>query len=153
MIRERLASDLKQALKAQDSQRASTLRLILAAIKDRDIAARAGEAGEGVSDPEILGILAKMIRQRQDSAKAYEEGGRLELAAQERTEIRIIEQYLPRQMTAREVDRAIASAIESTGASSIRDVGKVMAHLKAQHTGRMDFTCACQAVKQSFRQT
>lgn len=147
MVREKLASDLKLAIKARDSQRVSTLRLILAAIKDRDIAARAGDNTEGVPDAEILAILAKMIRQRQESAKTYEEAGRLELAAQETAEIGIIQGYLPRQLSQGEVDAAIATAIEETGAHSVRDMGKVMAELKARHTGQMDFARACGAIK------
>ena len=128
----------------------STLRLILAAIKDRDIAARTTDSTE-VSDAEILAILAKMIKQRQDSAKAYEEGGRLDLAAQERAEIGIIQAYLPKQLSEPEADRAIAEAIADTGASSIRDMGRVMAHLKARHTGQMDFARAGAAIKDAFR--
>jgi uncharacterized protein YqeY len=151
MIRERFSGDLKDAIKAKDAQRVSTLRLICAAVKDRDIAERTGDNSSGCSDAEILAILAKMIRQRQESATAYEEGGRLDLAAQERAEIEIIREYLPRQMSADEVERAIAEAIEDTGACSIRDMGKVMAHLKARHTGQMDFARAGAAIKQAFR--
>jgi uncharacterized protein len=151
MIRERFSGDLKEAIKAQDAPRVSTLRLICAAVKDRDIAARTEDSGDGVSDDEILGILAKMIKQRQESARAYEEGGRLDLAAQERAEIGIIRDYLPKQMSESEVDKAVAEAIEDTGACSIRDMGKVMAHLKARHTGKMDFARAGAALKQAFR--
>lgn len=151
MIRERLSGDLKEAIKARDPQRVSTLRLICAAIKDRDIAARTGDNAEGVSDTEVLAILAKMIKQRQESARAYEEGGRLDLADQEREEIALIRDYLPRQMSDREVEKAVANAIEETGACSIRDMGKVMATLKARHTGRMDFLRAGACVKQAFR--
>jgi uncharacterized protein YqeY len=151
MIRERFAGDLKNAIKTKDSARVSTLRLICAAIKDRDIAARTEDNAEGVSDAEILAILAKMIKQRQDSAQAYEEGGRLDLASQERAEMAIIGEYMPKQMTEAEVAKAVAEAIESTHASSIRDMGKVMAHLKARHTGKMDFARAGAAVKQAFR--
>jgi uncharacterized protein YqeY len=151
MIRERFSGDLKEAIKAKDAPRVSTLRLICAAVKDRDIAARTEDNAEGVSDDEILGILGKMIKQRQESARAYEEGGRLDLAAQERAEIGIIRDYLPKQMSEREVERAIAEAIENTGACSIRDMGKVMAHLKARHSGKMDFARAGAAIKQAFR--
>lgn len=152
MIREKLASDLKLAVKAKDAQRVSTLRLILAAIKDRDIAARAGDNTVGVEDTEILAILGKMIRQRQDSARAYEEAGRLELAVQENEEIGIIRGYLPRQLSEPEVEAAIASAIERTGAQSIRDMGKVMAALKAKHTGQMDFARAGGVIKTALCQ-
>lgn len=151
MIRERFSGDLKDAIKARAPQRVSCLRLICAAIKDRDIAARTGDNAEGVSDADILGILARMIKQRQESAKAYEEGGRLDLAAQERDEIKIIQDYLPRQMSEAEVSRAITEAIDATGAASIRDMGKVMAQLKARHTGQMDFARAGAAIKDAFR--
>jgi uncharacterized protein YqeY len=150
MLRDRLSADLKDAIKAKDTLRLSTLRLITAAIKDRDIAALTEEGSDGVPDSEILAILAKMIRQRQESAKAYEEGGRLDLAAQEMAEIKIVKEYLPRQMSDEEVRAAIGKAIAATGASSIRDMGKVMAELKARHTGRMDFARASAAVKDAF---
>ena len=151
MIRERFSGDLKEAIKARDAPRVSTLRLIRAAVKDRDIAARTEDNAEGVSDDEILAILAKMIKQRQESAQAYEAGGRPDLALQERAEIGIIRDYMPKQMSEREVEKAVADAIESTGASSIRDMGKVMAYLKARHTGRLDLARAGSAVKQAFR--
>jgi uncharacterized protein YqeY len=151
MIRERFSGDLKDAIKAKDAPRVSTLRLICAAIKDRDIAARTEDNADGVTDAEILGILGKMIKQRQESARLYEEGGRLDLAAQELAEIGIIRDYLPRQMSETEVEKAIADAIEDTGACSIRDMGKVMAQLKARHTGKMDFARAGAAIKQAFR--
>lgn len=150
MIRERLAGDLKEAIKAQDAVRVSTLRLVSAAIKDRDIAARTGDNAEGVSDGDILAIIAKMIRQREESADIYEQAGRLDLATQERAEIVILKGYLPKQMTDREVDQAVAAAIAATGAASIRDMGKVMAVLKERHTGRMDFARASATVKQAF---
>jgi uncharacterized protein YqeY len=151
MIRERFAGDLKEAIKGRDAPRVSTLRLICAAIKDRDIAARGDDNHEGVGDAEILAILAKMIRQREESARTYEEAGRLDLAAQERDEIGIIRGYLPKQMSESEVEKAVATAIGETGAASIRDMGKVMAHLKARHTGKMDFARAGAAIKQAFR--
>lgn len=150
MLRERLSADLKGAIKARDAQRVSTLRLISAAIKDRDIAARTQDNSDGVPDADILGILAKMIKQRDDSARAYEEGGRLDLAEQERAEVRIIREYLPRQMNEDEVRDAVSRAIADTGAASIRDMGRVMAELKARHPGRMDFTLASAVVKQAF---
>jgi uncharacterized protein len=151
MIREKFSGDLKDAIKAKDPCRVSTLRLICAAIKDRDIAARVGDSSNGCSDAEILAVLARMIKQRQESVRAYEEGGRLDLAERERAEIEVIRDYLPRQMSEKEVERAIADAIEDTGACSIRDMGKVMAHLKARHTGQMDFARAGVAIKQAFR--
>jgi uncharacterized protein YqeY len=151
MIRERISVDLKSAIKAQDAQRVSTLRLICAAVKDRDIAARTTDNVDGVSDEEIVGILVRMTKQRIESARAYEEGGRLDLAEQEREEAAIVRDYLPRQMSETEVEQAVAEAIEDTGACSIRDMGKVMAHLKARHAGRMDFARAGAAIKQAFR--
>jgi hypothetical protein len=150
MLRERFSADLKDAIKAKDAHRVSTLRLIMAAIKDRDIAARSEDGAEGVPDAEILAILGKMIKQRQESAKAYEEGGRLDLADQERAECKIIKGYLPRQMSDDEVRQAISQAIADTGAASIRDMGKVMAELKARHPGKMDFARASAAVKDAF---
>ncbi len=151
MIRERFAGDLKEAIKAKDATRVSTLRLVTAAIKDRDIAARTEDRPGGVSDAEILAILARMIRQRQESAAVYEQAGRLDLAGQELAEIDVLKEYMPKQMSEREVDAAVAAAIESTGAASIRDMGRVMALLKERHAGRMDFARAGAAIKQAFR--
>jgi len=151
MIRERLTDDLKTAVKAREAERVAAIRLILAAIKDRDIAARTTDGTGGVADAEILAILAKMVKQRQDSAKVYEEAGRLDLAAQERSEIGIIQGYMPRQMSGDEVRRAVRAAIEEVGADSIRDMGRVMAHLKERHAGAMDFAEAGAAVKDAFR--
>lgn len=139
MIRERLASETKEAMKAKETVRLSTLRLISAAIKDRDIAARSEENTQGVSDEDILGILAKMIKQREESAAVYDEAGRIELAEGERAEIEVIRKFLPKQLTDEEVEAAIAEAIAETEASSIRDMGKIMAHLKGRYTGQMDF--------------
>ncbi|HPG22748.1 MAG TPA: GatB/YqeY domain-containing protein [Amaricoccus sp.] len=150
MIRERLSGDLKEAIKAQDPTRISTLRLICAAIKDRDLNTRSDEGSGGMPESEILGILAQMIRQRETSADAYDEAGQVDMAEKERAEIEIIRSYLPRQLSDKEVRSAIATAIHDTGAASIRDMGKVMAHLKAHHTGRMDFARACACLKNSF---
>jgi uncharacterized protein len=150
MIRDRLSGDLKDAVKAKDSARVSTLRLICAAIKDREIAARGDENSGGVTDAEILGILAKMIRQRQESAKAYEEGGRLELAARERDEIRIIQGYLPRPMSEAEIGQAIETVIRELGATSVRDMGRIMGLLKERHMGRMDFAEAGIRIKHAL---
>lgn len=138
-MRERLQAALKDAMRAKEADRLSTLRLINAAIKDREIAARGDGVEAGVSDADIMGILGKMVRQRQESARAYEEGGRLELAEKELAEIGVIEEFLPSSLTPEEVTAAIASAVAETGASSIRDMGRVMAELKAKYTGRMDF--------------
>ena len=138
-MRARVNQALKQAMKDKAADRLSTLRLINAAIKDKEIAAR-GEGDEtSVGDDEVLAILGKMVKQRNESARAYEEGGRLDLAEREMGEISVIEEFLPRQLNPDEVGDAIQRAMESTGASSIRDMGKVMAELKGQYTGQMDF--------------
>lgn len=138
-LRKRVSDDLKQAMKDKDAGRLSTLRLVNAAIKDKDIAARADGNDEGVGAAEILAILGKMSKQRHESARAYEEGGRLDLAEAERAEIAIIEDYLPRQLSEEETASAIDAAIAKSGADSIRDMGKVIGALKAQYTGQMDF--------------
>lgn len=138
-LRTRISEDLKQAMKDKAANRLSTLRLVSAAIKDKDIAARADGNDDGVGEDEILAILGKMAKQRHESARAYEEGGRLDLAESEREEITIIEEYLPRQLTEKETENAIDAAIEGLGASSIRDMGKVMAFLKTSYAGQMDF--------------
>jgi uncharacterized protein YqeY len=147
-MRKRLSEALKTAMREKDTERLSTLRLINAAIKDREIALRgeSDEAGELTSD-DILAILGKMVKQRQESARAYEEGGRLELAERERGEIKVIEEFLPRQMSEAEVDKAIDDAVSDVGANSIRDMGKVMGALKTKYTGRMDFGAVGPKVK------
>jgi hypothetical protein len=146
-LREQLQNGIKEAMKAKLGGRLSTLRLINAAIKDREIAGRS-EAGEvEVTDGDILALLGKMVKQRQESARAYEEGGRLELAEKELSEIKVIEEFLPRQLTAAEVDAAIAAAIAEAGATSIRDMGRVMAVLKGKYTGQMDFGAVGAALK------
>ncbi len=147
-LRDRLTAALKDAMKSREADRTSTLRLINAAIKDRDIAARTESGNEdGVGEAEIMAILGKMVKQRQESARLYEEGGRLELAEKELAEVRVIEEFLPRQLTADEVAAAIAAAIAETGAKGIRDMGRVMAALKARHTGQMDFGAVGPMVK------
>jgi uncharacterized protein YqeY len=138
-MRSRLGEALKTAMKEKDAARLSTLRLINAAIKERDIAMRTEGEDARVSDAEILAILGKMVKQRQESARAYEEGGRLELAEKELAEIGVIEEFLPRQLSEAEVEAAVAAAVAEVGAESIRDIGKVMAVLKGKFTGQMDF--------------
>ncbi|MFP4273954.1 MAG: GatB/YqeY domain-containing protein [Paracoccaceae bacterium] len=138
-LRTRINAALKQAMKERDAERLATLRLINAAIKDREIAMRGEEGETGVGDPEVLDILGRMLKQRQESVRAYEEGGRLDLAESERREIDVIEEFLPRKLSEAEVDKAITAAISETGASSIRDMGKVMGVLKSRHAGQMDF--------------
>jgi uncharacterized protein YqeY len=146
-LRTRIGDALKEAMKARDADRLSTLRLINAAIKDRDIALRGDGREDGVTDAEVLQILGKMVKQRQESVRAYEEGGRLELAEKERAEIGVIEGFLPRQLTDEEVAAAVDRAISDTGAAGIRDMGKVMGELKARYTGQMDFGAVGPMVK------
>jgi uncharacterized protein YqeY len=146
-LRTRIGDALKTAMKARDADRLSTLRLINAAIKDRDIALRGEGREDGVTDAEVLQILGKMVRQRQESARAYEEGGRLELAEKEQAEVGVIEEFLPRQLSDAEVSAAIDDAVADTGAEGIRDMGKVMGELKARYAGQMDFGAVGPMVK------
>jgi uncharacterized protein YqeY len=136
----------KEAMKARDAGRTSTLRLIGAAIKDRDIEAR-GKGRDRASDEELVAALSKMIRQREESARLYDDGGRPELAAKERAEIEVIRGFLPKQMSDQEMRAAAQAAIGEAGAASARDMGKVMALLKARHAGVMDFGKASALVK------
>jgi uncharacterized protein YqeY len=149
-MQEQFSEALKAAVKSQDKIRVSTLRLITAAIKDRDIAARTSDNSDGVSEDEILEILAKMVKQRQEAAHTYEEAGRLELAEQERSEIVVIEEFLPRQLDEAEMLAAVEAAIEGQGAASLKDMGKVMGALKGQYAGQMDFGKAGALVKQKL---
>jgi uncharacterized protein YqeY len=145
-MRETITAALKHATKAQDKRRISTLRLISAAIKDRDIASRtAGK--EQATDTELLDLLAKMIKQREESEKIYTQAGRAELARQEAEEIAIIREYLPKQLSEKEMEAAIADATAKAGATSVKDMGKVMAELKARYAGQMDFSKASALVK------
>lgn len=138
-LRSQISDALKSAMRAKEADRLSTLRLISAAIKDRDIALRGEGREDEVSDAEVLGILGKMVKQRLESARAYEEGGRLELAEKELSEIKVIEDFLPRQLSEDEAAAAVQAAISATGAESIREMGKVMAVLKSKYTGQMNF--------------
>ena len=138
-LRTRISAALKQAMKDKDAPRLSTLRLINAAIKDKDIDARAAGHDDGVGAGEVLAILGKMSKQRSESARTYEEGGRLDLAERELQEIKVIEEFLPKQLDAEASAKAVEAAIAEVGADSIRDMGKVMAVLKAKYTGQMDF--------------
>jgi len=147
-MRERVNTALKDAMRSKEADRLSTLRLINAAIKDKDIAARgSGDDEAGVSSDDILAIMGRMVKQRHESARAYEEGGRLELAEKELSEIKIIEEFLPRQLSEDEAAKAVDAAIAEVGAQSIRDMGKVMGVLKGKFTGRMDFGKAGPMVK------
>ncbi len=145
-MRDTIAEAVKSAMKAGDKPRTSTLRMIQSAIKDRDIANR-GIGKEPASADEILQIMTKMVKQRQESAKAFEDGGRPELAAQERAEIALIEEFLPSQMDEAAAKQAIAATIAELGAAGPRDMGRVMAALKEKFTGQMDFGKASGVVK------
>ena len=146
-LRDQFHQALKDAMRARDQKRVSTLRLMLAALKDRDIANRSEESREGIGDDEILLLLAKMIKQREESAAAFDAGGRPELAASEREEITIIREFQPAQMGADEIHRASEAAIAEAAANAPKDMGKVMAVLKARYAGRMDFSQAAVLVK------
>ncbi|WP_341862340.1 GatB/YqeY domain-containing protein [Gymnodinialimonas sp. 57CJ19] len=146
-LRNKITDGIKNAMREKDTVRLSTLRLINAAVKDQDIAVRAKGNADGVGEDEVLAIMAKMVKQRQESARVYEEGGRLELAAQEQAEIAVIEEYLPRQLSEAEVAKAVDAAIAETGADSIRDMGRVMGALKGKYAGRMDFGAVGPLVK------
>lgn len=146
-MRDKVMDEVKAAMKAGDKARLSTLRLIQSAVKDRDIANR-GVGKEPASDDEILQLLTKMVKQREESAKAFEEGGRPELAVKEREEIAVIRNFMPAQMDQSEMEAAIRSVIAETGAAGIRDMGKVMAALREKFAGQMDFGKASGTVKQ-----
>ncbi len=144
-LRDEFTASLKEAMKAGDKLKVSTLRLITSALKDRDIEARG--AGKTLTDDDILALLQKMVKQRQESLKIYQDAGRSDLAEQEQGEISIIQSYLPQQMEESEVSSAIDSVIAEIGAASIKDMGKVMAALKERFAGRMDFGAASGVIK------
>jgi uncharacterized protein YqeY len=146
-MRERFTQDMKDAMKAGDKRRLATVRLVQAALKDKDIEARGAGRGQA-SDEEILGLLQKMIKQRQESAAIYEGAGRAELAAQERQEAEIITAYLPKQMDEAETRQAIKAAIAETGAASMKDMGRVIGALRGKYAGQMDFAKASALVKE-----
>ena len=146
-MRSELDENLKEAIKSQEKQRVATLRLINAAIKDRDIAVRSEENTEGVSDDEIILILSNMVKQRKQSIIQYEEGGRIELAEREREEIKIIQEFLPNQLTNEEIKAEISKIIDAEEQLTIKDMGKIMGELKNKFSGRMDFGKASEIVK------
>ena len=148
MLRTRLSDALKIAMKGKDAATVSTLRLILTAIKDRDIAARGKGNKDGVTDDEVLSLLQSMIKQRHDSISLYEKGGRMELAQREAEEIAVIEEFLPEQMDDDEMAAVITAVIGDVGATSLKDMGKAMAALKENHAGVMDFSKASAMVKE-----
>jgi uncharacterized protein YqeY len=149
-MREKINADLKEAMKAGDKDRVGTLRLINAAIKSADIEARPS-GKDKITDADILGVLAKMIKQRRDSIEQYKAGGRQDLADKEAAEIRVIEGYMPKQMSEAEAKTAIAAVIKETGAQGPKDMGKVMGALKAKYAGRMDFGKASGLVKELLK--
>ena len=152
MLREKINDDMKQAMKSQDKLRLSTLRLVNAAIKNADIEARG--TGKGApDDAALLALLQKMIKQREESVALYEKGGRAELAEQERGEIVVIQSFLPKQMSDEEMTAAIAAAINDTGASSMKDMGKVIGALRGKYAGQMDFGKASALVKSRLAAT
>lgn len=151
MLRQTIDVALKGAMKARDQKlRLSTLRLIMAAIKDRDIAARGEDRCDGVTEDEILGILQKMVKQREDSASQYDAGGRPELAEQERAEIMVIREFLPRQLDSAETEQAVSEIIRELGASGLKDMGRIMSALKTRYAGSMDFGKAGAIVKKAL---
>lgn len=149
-LRERLSADLKQAMLGKDAPTVSALRLILSALKDKDIAARPSGVADGIPDDQILSLLQGMIKQRRESIEQYQKGNRPDLVAQEQGEIGVIERYLPAQMDDGAVGQAVAALVKECGASSIKDMGKVMAALKEKYAGQMDFGKAGAIVKQTL---
>jgi uncharacterized protein YqeY len=149
-LREQINDAVKEAMKAKDAKRLGTLRLINAAIKDRDIAARTADSRDLLGDDDILGLLAKMIKQREDSVAAFDAGNRPEMAQAERDEIALIREFMPKQMSPEETKAAVTSVIAEVGAASIKDMGKVMSALKERYQGQMDFGKAGGAVKEAL---
>ncbi len=146
MLRDAMNDSLKEAMKSKDARRVSTLRMVNATIKNADIEAR-GQGKPPLSDADLLGVLQKMIKQRQEAVELYDKGGRAELATQEREEIAIISAYLPKQMSEDDVKAAISAAIAETGAAGMKDMGKVIGVLRAKYAGQMDFGKASGLVK------
>lgn len=148
MLRQRLNDELKAALKAKETRRLSTIRLILAALKDRDINARTADSREGISDDDIMNMLQTMVRQRRESIALYEQGGRADLAEQEQEEIAVIESFLPKQLSDTEIAEVARRVIGEIGAKGIKDMGRTIAALKQSYAGQMDFSKAATVVKQ-----
>lgn len=150
MLRDRFNEAMKESMKAKDQRALSTVRMILAKLKDKDIEARGKGVTTGIEEGEILAMLQGMVKQRQESIALYEQGGRQELADQEREEIAVIERFLPKQMSESESLDAIRAIIAETGAASVKDMGKVMAELRARYAGQMDFGKASGLIKQQL---
>lgn len=147
-MREKFTSELKAAMKAGDKRRVETVRMIMAALKDKDIEARG--QGKALGEDDILALLQKMVKSRKESLEIYEKAGRDDLVAQEREEIEIIQGFLPKPLSEAEAEAAVAAAIDETKASSVKDMGKVIGLLKAKYAGRMDFAKASALVKQKL---
>lgn len=150
MLRDRFTEAMKDAMRAKDQRALSTVRMIIAKLKDKDIEARGKGVTTGIEEGEILAMLQGMVKQRQESIALYEQGGRQELADQERGEIEVIERFLPKQMSESEVQDAIRAIVAETGAASVKDMGKVMAELRARYAGQMDFGKASGLIKQQL---
>ena len=146
-LRQAISSNVKEAMKAKDSLRVSTLRLVNAAIKDRDIAARSADRCEGIDEAEILSLLAKMVKQREESAKTYEENARPELAERERAEIVIMREFMPTPLSDDEVEAVVKGLVDEMGATGLKDMGKIMGRLKTDYSGRIDMGKAGGIVK------
>ena len=146
-LRDSISESTKDAMRRKDSLRVSTLRLVSAAIQDRDIAARSEDRCGGIEEPEILSLLSKMVKQREESAKTYEDNGRPELAERERSEIEIVREFMPKELTEEEMKTAISAIVEETGATCLKDMGKIMGRLKTEFAGRLDMGKAGAIVK------
>ena len=147
MLRDDVSAELKEAMRAKNTVKTATLRLILAAIKDRDIAARTDGVFEGIGEDEVLKVLQTMVKQRRESIKMYEQGNRPELAAQEAQEIAIIQSFLPEQMDDQEIEAAVTAVIKEIEANSLKDMGTSMGLLRERYSGRMDFGKASAILK------
>ncbi|MGH7030360.1 MAG: GatB/YqeY domain-containing protein [Stellaceae bacterium] len=150
MLRQAFTDRLKGAMKARDARTLSTVRLILAGLKERDVAARGEGNNDGIAEPEIVRMLQTMVKQRRESIALFEQGNRVDLADQERDEIAVIETFLPRQMDEGEIEAAARAAIAATGAAGLKDMGKVMAALRERHAGAIDLGRAGAAVKRQL---
>jgi len=150
MLRQRLSEAMKDAMKARDQRATSTTRMILAALKDRDIAERGKGNPDGLNEEQIQGLLQSMIKQRRESIALYEQGGRMELADQERAEIALIEGFLPQQMGEAEIQAVVKGVVAELGLASVKDMGRAMAALKERYAGKMDFAKASAALRQAL---
>lgn len=150
MLRDAISGELKDAMRSKDTLKTATLRLIIAAIQDRDIAVRTDGNPDGISDDQVMKVLQTMVKQRQESIKMYEKGNRPELAAQEAQEISIIRSFMPEQMSNTEIEEAVNQLLIETGASSLKDMGSSMAALRKRYAGRMDFGKASEILKASL---